>query len=70
MSDFNSWDEVRDWLSDTDEMEGVFVGNMFYTHSYGSCGEGCCDESFDGLDDTIQQIKLHAQNDLNKVYRA
>lgn len=69
MKDFKDWDEVKEWLSDVDEMEGVFAGNMYFSHTYMSCGEGCCAESFDSLNDTVEYIKSVTNGDASKVDR-
>jgi len=70
VSDFKDWDEVKGWLSDTDEMEGVFAGNLYFNHTYMSCGEGCCSEGFDTLEDTLNYIKVITNNNLSGVKRA
>jgi len=53
-----------------DEMNGVFVSNLYFSHTYMSCGEGCCDDSFESVDDTIEYIKRTANSDVSKVERA
>ncbi len=69
MKDFKDWDEVKAWILDIDEMNGVFVGNLYFSHTYMSCGEGCCDDSFKTVDDTIEYIKRTANGDVSKVER-
>lgn len=69
MKDFKDFEEVRNWILDTDEMNGVFVGNLYFSHTYMGCGEGCCDDSFDDVDATVDYIKKTANNDISKVER-
>lgn len=69
MKDFKDWTEVRDWILDIDEMNGVFVGSLYFSHTYMSCGEGCCDDSFDNVDATVAYIRETANHDISKVER-
>lgn len=69
MKDFKDWEEVKEWISNTDEMEGVYAESMYFTHTYMSCGEGCCDDSFATVDDTIEYIKSVTGGDVSKVDR-
>lgn len=69
MRDFNSWEEVREWISDVDAMETVSVEHLYFSHTYMSCGEGCCDESFDSVDFTMDMIRRYAGGDYTKVNR-
>lgn len=69
MKDFKDFEEVRAWILDINEMNGVFVGSLYYSHTYMSCGEGCCDDSFDSVDATVEHIKQTANNDISKVER-
>lgn len=69
MKDFKDWEEVKEWISDTDEMESVYVESMYFTHTYMSCGEGCCDDSFTTVEDTIKYIKTITGGDVSKVGR-
>ena len=69
MKDFKDFEEVKSWILDIDEMNGVFVGNLYFSHNYMSCGEGCCDDSFADVDATIDYIQKTANNDISKVER-
>lgn len=46
MRDFKDWNEVKEWLSDIDEMEGVFADNLYFSYSYMTCAGGCISLSF------------------------
>jgi hypothetical protein len=34
MKDFKDFQEVKNWILDIDEMNGVFVGNLYFSHTY------------------------------------
>lgn len=65
MSDFNSWEEVRDWL---EKGEVVYYWAWTYSHNYMSCGEdGCCEQDFDSVGEVIESLKRCCSGRLNMV---
>jgi hypothetical protein len=57
-SDFQSWDEVRDWLASG---ESVSYHTWYFSEHGMTCGDlGCCDESFHNIDDALESVKYYA----------
>lgn len=56
-SDFKSWDEVRDWLASG---EGVMV-HVWYFSEYGmNCGDDCCGDDFNSVDEALAAVQSYA----------
>lgn len=68
MKDFKSWEEVQSWL-ESEDLENVSVESLYFSHTYMSYGEGCCDEHFDAVESTMNRIKHYADGDYTKVNR-
>lgn len=69
MKDFSSWEEIKEWIDDPDDMEVVCVESLYFSRTYMSCGEGCCDEPYDNVDYTMDAIKQYSGGDITKVSR-
>ena len=71
MSNFNSWEEVKDWLEDPeDNYQTVTYHNWTFSKSYMSCNEpNCCDDSFQSVDDAVESIKQYSGNKIGRVNR-
>lgn len=66
MSDFNSWDEVKDWLL---QDECVFYWAWTYSKDWMTCGdfECGCEDDFDNVDDAIKQLRERCSDRLHMV---
>lgn len=73
MSDFNSWEEVRDWLEDPeDNYQTVTYGSWTWSASYMSCHDDgeygpCCQDDYESVEDAVYAIKDYSGNRLHLV---
>jgi len=61
MSDFNSWDEIREYLLEEGEYNQVSACSWFWTKGSMMCwataeGEPCCDDQFNTIEECIESI--------------
>lgn len=65
MSDFNSWEEVKDWLEDPeDNYQTVTYHCWTFSKSYMSCWDDgeygpCCQDDFKTVEEVIESIQNH-----------
>lgn len=65
MNDFNSWDEVKEWL---ESGKGVTCNNIWWVNIRGmDCYEGCCGDDHEGIDDAMRCVVFYSDNDLKGV---
>lgn len=71
MSDFNSWQEVKDWLEDPeDNYQTVNYHTWTFSKSYMTCNEpGCCDDSYKSVEEAIEDIKRYSGDKLERVQK-
>lgn len=70
MSDFKSWDEVKDWLVDSEEnWNTVSYHAWTWSKSYMSCyDEDCgCSDDYETVDDAVESIKDYCGDKLELV---
>lgn len=73
MSDFNSWEEVEDWLEDSeDNYQTVTYGSWTWSGLYMSCHSDieygpCCHGNYESVEDAVEAIKDYSNNRLNLV---
>lgn len=68
MSDFNSWDELEQWLLDNDGEFVVVSGSWWFSKTSMGCFSDCCEDHFSSLDRAIDTIMRYARNDISKVW--
>lgn len=59
MNDFNTWEEVKGWLS---QGECVNVEVWSFTQGYMCCsntaeGDTCCEDNYDSVEDAVEDVK-------------
>lgn len=64
MNDFNSYDEVKEWLLSG---ETVSCRTNTYSKSYWSCHEGCCESEDLTIDEMMSWIEERA--DLEEIIK-
>lgn len=69
MSDFKSWDEVKEWLKDPeDNYQTVTYHAWTWSDSWMSCSEGgCCSDEYKTVEDAVETIKDYSGNRLHLV---
>lgn len=70
MRDFKDFEEVKHYLLNEDGWNGVFVGGLYFSVTSMACGEGCCDEVFRDVDETLGQITRSAGGNIDRVQKA
>lgn len=71
MTDFNSWEQVKEWLEQDEAV--VVSGTWYFTKHFMSCGNytdeygACCSDSFKDVDDCLESIKNLADDKLENV---
>ena len=78
MSDFSSWEEVKEYLEHKDDpddwttvsLERGHGVQLYWCDSFSSCGDDqCCWDDFKSTDDAIDDIKLHCSGNLDWVIK-
>lgn len=78
MSDFSSWEEVKEYLEHRDDpddwttvrLEQGRGVQLYWCNSFASCGDDqCCWDDFKSTDDAIDDIKLHCSGNLEWVIK-
>ena len=73
MSDFQSWEEVKDWLEDPDDSwQTVTYHSWTWSHSYMSCSDDgeygpCCQDDYDTVEEAVEAIKRYSSDRLHLV---
>lgn len=73
MSDFNSWKEVEEWLSDPeDKWQSVSYGSWTWTGLYMSCHSDseygpCCQDDYETYVDAVEAIKDYSSGNLGAI---
>lgn len=73
MSDFQSWEEVKDWLEGPeDSWQTVTYGSWTWCGLYMSCHSDseygpCCEADYETVEEAIQAIKDHSSDRLHLV---
>lgn len=62
MSGFNSWEEVKNWLSTNHQSVSV-DGIWYFSKNYMSCyNDCCCEEHFKSLTETMESLRYYADS--------
>jgi len=69
VNDFSSWEDVKLWLVEDDEYNLVQVGSWTFGRSSMLCGDGCCNDYYSSVDESLDNIKQYSGNDINRVFR-
>lgn len=69
MSDFDTWDEVKEWLS---QDECVNVEVWTFSKGYMCCwstaeGDPCCEEDYDCVEEAVEDVKRLSDDKLEDV---
>ena len=70
MSDFKSWEEVKDWLQDPDDnWQTVTYHSWTFSKSYMQChsDEPCCSDDYETVEDAVEAIKDYSGDRLHLV---
>lgn len=73
MSDFSSWKEVEEWLSDPeDKWQSVSYRSWTWTGLYMSCHSDseygpCCQDDYETYADAVESIKYYSNDDLGAI---
>ena len=71
--DFNTWEEVAEWLSEEDDYNQVSVHVWTFSLTYMSCNNyddeygPCCDNQYNCIEETITDIKHYSNNNIAEV---
>lgn len=75
MTDFSTWQEVKEYLEDTADWNTVKLLSgrgvqLYWCKDFASCGDDqCCWDDFACTDDAIDDIKLHCCGNLDWVIK-
>lgn len=72
MSDFNTWDEVKEWLS---QEECVNVKVWTFSQGYMCCsntaeGDMCCEDNYRSVEEAVEDVKRLSDDKIEDVRRA
>lgn len=57
MSDFNSWDEVEEFLLEDEGVNQVEYWSWVWSSGYKTCSSGCCDDSLSNIKECLDDIQ-------------
>ena len=75
MSDFSTWEDLKEYLHSPNDpwlpsvkLEDGHGVPLYWTEWYASCGDDeCCYQEFDSIEDVIDQIKHMSINNIDWV---
>ena len=71
MNSFKSWDEVKDWLL---QDEQVYTGSWTIGQAYMCCwstaeGESCCEDNYTSVEEALGDVKRLSDGKLEEVFK-